>query len=223
MGMSKTRLAPTDKRKREQLRRAGGWLISTLAWGPLTVWVAWPRLDSRLAWHPVVGYSGIVALALSWVYVGRLGVNGNRLPTVVAILVAFNGSFAVAAGSSDIGAFAAGSIVGGGLMSGIASALIVILAVLAVQVRDYGSLEDQILLTAPLVVAAMMAGITVGAIARDAGTLLLGLMAGLAAAAIVSVFVLSWVYGAVGIASSWVARRGDSIEPTWWPGDERRQ
>jgi hypothetical protein len=185
----------------------GNWTISTLAWGPLLLWVTWPLVDDRFAWHPAVGYGGIAALGLSWAYVGWAGVNQKRWPAAVALLVALCVSFSVTARSGDRFTFAALSIVAGGLLSGIVSGSIVVLAVLLAHVRDYGALEDAILLVAPLVIAAMMIGITTGAIVRDSGSLFLGAAAGLGAGLFVSIFCLSWVYGVIGIASSWLAKR----------------
>jgi hypothetical protein len=200
-------------------KQVGNWLISTLAWGPLLAWVAWPLLDERLSWHAAVGYSGMVALALNWVYHGRLGVNKGRWPMFVGIAVAFSVSFSVAARSTAIGTFAALSVVVGGLASSIVSALIVVLAVCMVRVPDYGTLEDTILLAAPLIVAAKMAGITAGAIAHNWGSLVLGILAGLGAGTILSVFCLGWVYGAVGIAASWAAKNAVTSDQVWWMGE----
>lgn len=81
------------------------------------------------------------------------------------------------------------------------------------------ALEDTILLTAPGVEGAMIASITIGSIDSDPGTLPIGIAAGLAADLVVSVFVLAWVYGAVGIALSWVVKILDEPHQAWWPSE----
>lgn len=210
---------PARERRSERARRIGNWLISTLAWGPLLLWVTWPLADDRFAWHPAVGYGGMAAVGLSWVYVGWAGVNRRRWPAVVALLVALCAPFSVAAGSDERATYAALSIVAGGLVSGVVSGSIVVLAVLVARVRDCGALEDAILLVAPLVVAEMVIGITAGAIIGDSGSPFLGVVAGLAAGLFVSIFCLSWVYGAIGIASSWAARRSEEGHQVGWWGE----
>lgn len=198
------------------MRQIGNWLISTLAWGPLLLWVIWPRFDARLAWHPLVGYSGVIALALTWIYSGFFGLVHKRWTAFVAVPVAFSASFSVAAHASDIGTFTAVSIAGGGFVSGIVSGLIVVVAVCVSRVQDYGALEDTILMIVPLIEAAMIAGITGGAIVASSGRLFVGLAAGLGASAIVSIFVLSWVYGVVGITAALVERHSTKRDLVWW-------
>jgi hypothetical protein len=214
-----THWSSTSEHKQARLQRIGRWLVSTLAWGPLLVWVAWPLLDERMAWHPLAGYSGMLALLLNWAYHGRYGVNQHRWPTFVAVGVAFNVSFSVAARAEAVGTFAAVSALAGALVGGLVVGLIVVVAVRLARVRDYGLLEDQVLLAAPLIVGAKMAGITTGAITHGWDSLLLGVLAGLAAGAVVSIFCLAWVYSAVGVAAWWVVRReqrSGAAPYVWW-------
>jgi hypothetical protein len=133
--------------------------------------------------------------------------------------VAFAVSYAVAARPGDVGRFAAVSVLAGTLVSSLVGGLIVIVAVRLARVRDYGLLEDRVLLAAPLIVSAKMVGITAGTIIRGWGSLLPGLLAGLAVGTILSIWVLAWVYGAVGIAACWVERRerqSGALEQVWW-------
>jgi hypothetical protein len=199
----------------------GHWLISALEWGPLFTWVAWPLLDDGLDWHPAVGYVAMVALALNWVHNGLRGVHHKRWPALLAVLAAFSVSFSVALQSADVGRFMAVSIVAGALVEALASALIVVLAVFAARVPDYGRLEDALVFGIPLVIAAIVAGITAGAIEASTGKLLLGLGAGLGAGMIPSIFCLAWVYGTVGIVSAWVEKIGGgdqhkALEGRYW-------
>jgi hypothetical protein len=186
--------------------RVGHWLISALEWGPLFSWVAWPLLDDDLAWHPLVGYAAMIALILNWVHNGARGVHHKRWPIAVGVLAAFSVSFSVAQRSADVGRFMAVSILAGALIEAVVGALIVVVAVLAARVRDYGRLEDALILSLPLLIAAIIAGITAGTIEAGTGKLLLGLAAGLGAGVILAIFVLAWVYGTIGIAATWVDR-----------------
>jgi hypothetical protein len=97
--------------------------------------------------------------------------------------------------------------------------LIVVLAVRLVRVPDYGALEDTLLLAAPLVIAAQMAGIVAGAIAHNWGSLVLGVLVGLGMGVFVSVFCLGWVYGAIGIALTWAAKDAVTSDYMWWVGE----
>jgi hypothetical protein len=194
------------------VRQIGNWLISTLAWGPLLLWVTWPRFDARLAWHPLVGYSGIIALLLSWAYSGRFGITHRRWPAIAAVLVTFGISFVVAAQSANVGIFTALSVGVGTLMSSIVCGLIVVVSVRVNQVRNYGALEDAILLVAPMIVAAAIAGVTSGALVTDAVHILVVIVASLFAGAVVAIFVLAWIYAAIGIASSWAAKRSVGLD-----------
>ncbi|MBN1584584.1 MAG: hypothetical protein JXA89_28010 [Anaerolineae bacterium] len=199
-----------------QVSQIGNWLISTLAWGPLLLWLIWPRFDARLSWHPLVGYSGAIALILNWVYNGIFGLTHRRWPIIVAILVAFNASFAIAARPNDLVTFTAVSVAGGGFVFGIVSGLIVVIATCLNRVQNYGDLEDTILLIAPLVQAAMIAGITSGAMATYPGMPFTGLAAGLAAGAFVSFFVLPWVYGIINTVAAMIVDRSDGHDPVYW-------
>ena len=186
--------------------RVGHWLISALEWGPLFSWVAWPLFDDELAWHPLVGYAAMIALALNWVHNGLRGVHHKRWPILIGVLAAFSVSFSVALRSADVGRFTAVSILAGVLIEALVGALIVVVAVLAARVRDYGQLEDAILLSIPLLIAAIIAGITAGTIEAATGKLLLGLAAGLGAGVILSIFCLACVYGTIGIDATWVEK-----------------
>ena len=100
--------------------------------------------------------------------------------------------------------------------------LIVVVAVRVSQVRNYGALEDAILLVAPLTEAAIIAGVTSGALVGDAVHMLIAIAASLLAAAIVSIFVLAWTYAAIGIASSWIAKRSVGLDQVWREMDSNR-
>jgi hypothetical protein len=182
----------------------------------LLLWTIWAGLDDRLAWHAAVGYSSIAALVLNIVYTGRHGINDQRWTTVIATLVAFNVSFIVGSHASRVGTFLVISIGGGALVSSAASGLIVVVAIRTGQAQHYGTIEDAILLTAPLIEAAMIAGVTSGVLVGDAGRLSIGLAASVLAGAIVSIFVLAWIYLTVSIVSSWLAKDSARLNPLWW-------
>ena len=190
----------------EWRERIGRWLASAIAWGPLLIWVLWPRLDARLAWSPMVGYSSTIALLIVWVYTAQRFPPRSNGPTLVAVGVAFNVSFAVAARTDDVGTFAAISLVMGSLVAGAASGLVVVVGVRLARIGDYGTLEDVLLLTVPLVQGATLAGITAGSISTDRRHLLLGIFGGLMAGVILSTFCLGWIYGIIGLVSSYLAR-----------------
>ena len=196
----------------EWRERFGHWLASTVAWGPLLLWVLWPCLDPRFAWSPVVGTSSMVALLIVWVYTAQRFPPHSNGPTLVAVGIAFNVSFAVAARTEDVGTFAALSLAAGSLVSGVASGLIVIVAVRLARIQDYGTLEDVLLMTVPLIQGTMLVGITVGAISADRRHLPFGIAAGLMAGIILSILNLGWIYGIIGLVSSYLARRsGESL------------
>lgn len=203
----------------------GRWLVSTLFWGPLMGWVLWPLFDARLSWSPWVGGLHLAALAAGWDCTGRLGLTHRRWPMAVAIVTAFDVAFAVAARSTDIATFFAGSLAGGGVASGLISVLIVIASVQVARVRNYGALEDWLLLVVPGIEAAMAVGMTTGAIARSWSSVLVGLAAGLGAGALVAMFVLGWVYGLVGLTAFFLDRSDRQTEDrqarVWlWKGQE---
>ena len=196
----------------EWTERTGRWLASTIAWGPLLLWVLWPCLDARFFWHPIVGTSSIIALVVVWIYTARRFPPRTNGPTLVAVGVAFNVSFAVAAQTDDVGTFAAISLAMGSLAAGVVSGSIVVVAVRLARIRDYGTLEDALLMTAPLIQGATIAGITAGSIAADHRYLLLGILAGLVAGMILSILNLGWIYGIIGLVSSYLARDdGESL------------
>lgn len=195
--------------------RIGRWLASAIAWGPLLIWVLWPRLDARLVWSPMVGYSSVVALLIVWVYTAQRFPPRSNGPTLVAVGIAFNVSFAVAARTDDVGTFAAISLVIGSLVAGVVSGLIVVVAVRLARIVDYGTLEDVLLLTMPLVQGATLAGITAGSISGDRQYLLLGILAGLMAGVILSILCLGWIYGIIGLVSSYLARHSSESLSTY--------
>jgi hypothetical protein len=119
----------------------------------------------------------------------------------VAVGIAFSVSLVVVARTDDVGAFAAISLVVGGLVAGPISGLIVVIAVLLARIQDYGTLEDALLMAVPLIQGTIVAGITAGAIATDRRHLLLDILAGLLAWAILSVLCLGWIYGIIGLVS----------------------
>lgn len=188
-------------------------MISTLTFGPLLAWILWPRFDPRLEWHPLVGTISALALALSWAYSGHWGLTHKRWPVYVSVLTVFNAAFAVTTRSNDIAAFTAASVAGGGFACGILGGLIVIVAIYLNRARHYGDLEDTLLLIAPLVEAAMIAGITAGAMVTYPGWPFTGLAAGLAAGTFVSFFVLSWVYGVMNTVATLIVDRRERRGP----------
>lgn len=195
----------------------GRWLVSTLFWGPLMGWVLWPLFDDRLSWSPWIGYLHLAALAMGWACTGRLGLTYRRWPIAIAVVAAFDVAFAVAARTATVSTFFAGSLAGGGAASGLIGVLIVIASVRVARVRNYGALEDWLLLALPAIEAAMAAGMTVGTIAGSWSSVLLGLAAGLGAGALVAMFVLGWVYGLVGLTAFFL----DQVEGR--AGDRRDQ
>ena len=163
-----------------------------------------------------MGCSGVLALALSWIYSGHWGLTHKRWPVYISVLVAFNASFAVTTRSSAIAMFTAASIAGGGFVFGILGGLIVIVAIYLNRAEHYGALEDTILLIATLVETAMIAGITAGAMATYPGWPFTGLAAGLFAGAFVSFFVLPWVYGTINIVATLIVSHNDRRHPVDW-------
>jgi hypothetical protein len=210
-----------DRRSRanELGERIGRWLISSVAWGPLLLWVLWPSLDVRFSWHPLVGVSSVAALLVAWVYTARYGLAHSKVPTWIALGIIFDVCFAVAAQAGEFHTFAAISLILGSPVGGIVCGLIVIVAVRLVRIRDYGALEDALLLSVPLTQSAIVVGTTVGVVSADRSALVLGIAAGLMFGLMLSILNLAWIYGILGLISSWLAKYEDDSPAMWWVGE----